>query len=171
MCAAFDCTDGDGYARCADVTAADGGRNNAEGRTCSCHVSDDAEAAVSTTQYYANDTAGCIGKWGAAVLLWSVHAGRSAAPQLLTVPALLSGSAECGSTDRVCCWLPPADINACDGWPCATGAATASCADTSNAPNTTEGSTCTCPNGYAYEGEDAQTGGCQGAQQCCWLLV
>lgn len=62
-CDAFDCTDGVGFAFCEDVLASSGGRNNNEGRTCSCRVSDDASATVSDTQYYANDTAGCIGEW------------------------------------------------------------------------------------------------------------
>jgi hypothetical protein len=61
-CADNGCTNGDGFAKCEDVSAAIGGLNNADGRTCTCRISADNGAALSGTQYYANDTAGCIGK-------------------------------------------------------------------------------------------------------------
>jgi hypothetical protein len=61
-CEAFRCTDGAGFAQCQDISAAIGGRNNTQGRTCTCRINADVGAALNEAQYYANDTAGCIGK-------------------------------------------------------------------------------------------------------------
>jgi hypothetical protein len=33
------CTNGAGFGQCEDISAAIGGRNNAEGRICTCHIS------------------------------------------------------------------------------------------------------------------------------------
>jgi hypothetical protein len=94
-------------------------------------------------------------------------------------------SAACDSTDcfcaRIVLLLAPADIPACEWWPCAAGAVAAECQDKPGEVNGTTGRTCNCPDGYAYEGESSETGGCRGAQtgtpragcccRCCAFVV
>ena len=53
-CQLFPCSTNGGPVTCGDISAALGGGNNSQGRTCTCDNT--------ATQFYANETAGCVGE-------------------------------------------------------------------------------------------------------------